>query len=248
MVGCGMGVFVPRAFADGELSDPKPGLNSRIIAGLAYGQPVVLTRSEIGLGNLSKGLDFVVMYGAWREGALNAEQLAEVKARLGISFVEHYTGYRFLRVLKEAIGASQIALARATGTYRVVAEFPETDSALAVVTRESAAAAPYSVAASLYRYRTPVLRLRPAEQKLLLAAMVGKTDAELCGEIGLSIEAIKKRWLSVFARIEQFKPEILSAPSGEGDGRGPQKRHRVLAYIRAHPEELRPFAWDGKKK
>jgi hypothetical protein len=247
LVGCGMGVFVPRAFADCELGYPKAGLNSRIIAGVAHGEPVVLTRSEIAVGNSSNGLDFVVMYGTWREGALNAEQLAEVQALLGTSFVEHYAGYRFLRVLKEAIGASQIALARATGTYRVVAEFPKTDSALALVTRESALAAPYSVAASLYRYRAPVLRLRPAEQKLLLAAIGGKTDAELCREIGLSIEAIKKRWLSVFARIEQFKPEILSVASGEGDGRGPQKRHRVLAYIRAHPEELRPFAWDGKK-
>jgi GntR family transcriptional regulator len=60
-----------------------------------------------------------------------------------------------------------------------VAEFPETGSALAVVTRESALAAPYSVAASIFRYRPPVLHLRPAEQELLAAALGGKTDAEL---------------------------------------------------------------------
>jgi hypothetical protein len=27
------------------------------------------------------------------------------------------------------------------------------------------------------------------------------------------------------------------------EGRGAQKRHRVLAYVRSHPEELRPFDW-----
>ena len=45
------------------------------------------------------------------------------------------------------------------------------------------------------------------------------------------------------------RPRILAAiDEAESDGRGPQKRHRVVAYIRAHPEELRPFSWDTKKR
>jgi hypothetical protein len=104
------------------------------------------------------------------------------------------------------------------------------------------------VAASIYRYRAPVLRLRPAEQKLLAAALSGKTDAELSAELGLSIEAIKKRWLSVFERVDQFKPEILSQAEADNDARGPQKRHRVVAYVRSHPEELRPYSRDTKKR
>ena len=245
LVGCGMGVFVTAAFADREVEEPRPGLNSRIIASVACGRTVVLSPAEIGSGNAHSGLDFVNMYGTWRDGVLNADQLAEVHALLGTSFVEHFAGYRFNRVLKEAIGALRIALARATGTYRLRAEFHETESALAVVTRESALAAPYSVAAALYRYQAPVLRLRPAEQKLLSAALSGKTDAELSVELGLSIEAAKKRWLSIFARADQFMPELLRQTEADGDGRGPQKRHRVLAYIRTHPEELRPFSWDA---
>jgi hypothetical protein len=247
IVACGMGVFVTKAFADGEIRNPRPGLNSRIIAGLASGESVVLSRTQIGAGNAGEGLDFVNMYGTWRDGIMNADQLAEAQALLGTSFVEHFAGYRFSRVLKEAIGHSRIALARATGTYRLVAQFQESESALAVVTRESALAAPYSVAATMYRYQAPVLRLRPAEQKLLTVALSGRTDAELSSDLGLSIEAIKKRWMSIFDRIDEFKPEILSRDEAESDGRGPQKRHRVVAYIRAHPEELRPFSWDTKK-
>jgi len=255
IVACGMGVFVSSAFADREIKNPRPGLNSRIIAGVASGESVVLNRAEIAQGNAGEGIDFVNMYGTWRDGIMNAEQLAEVHALLGTSFVEHFTGYRFNRVLKEAIGSSQIALARATGTYRVVKEFQKTESALVVVTRETAAAAPYSVAATMYRYQAPVLRLRPAEQKLLAVALSGKTDAELSAALDLSIEAIKKRWMSIFDRVDEFKPDILSQtdayssamPSTTGswsDGRGPQKRHRVVAYVRTHPEELRPFSWD----
>jgi len=248
IVACGMGVFVTAEFADREIRNPQPGLNSRIIAGLAAREPVVLTRAEIGEGNARDGLDFVNMYGTWRDRIMSPDQLGEVHALLGTSFVEHFAGYRFNRVLKEAIGDSRIALARATGTYRLLAEFPDSESALAVVTRESALAAPYSAAATIYRYRAPVLRLRPAEQELLAAALSGKTDAELSEDLGLSIEATKKRWLSIFDRVDQFKREMLSPTEAESDGRGPQKRHRVVAYIRTHPEELRPFAWDTRKR
>jgi DNA-binding CsgD family transcriptional regulator len=244
IVACGMGVFVAAAFADGEINEPRPGLNSRIIAKVAAGEPVLLSRDEIGAGNAGEGLDFVNMYGTWRDGIMSHDQLAEVHALLGTSFVEHFAGYRFNRVLKEAIGDSRIALARATGTYRLLAEFPESESALAVVTRDSALAAPYSAAASIYRYQAPVLRLRPAEQELLAAALTGKTDAELSTDLGLSVEATKKRWMSIFERVDQFKREILSQTEAESDVRGPQKRHRIVAYIRAHPEELRPFSWD----
>jgi len=247
IVACGLGVFVTAAFTDRELGDPQPNLNSRIIAGVASGDPVVLSRAEIGAGNAGEGLDFVNMYGTWRDGIMNHDQLAEVHALLGTSFVEHFVGYRFNRVLKEAIGDSRIALARATGTYRLLAEFPESESALAVVTRESALTAPYSAAATIYRYQAPVLRLRPAEQQLLTAALTGKTDAELSADLGLTVEATKKRWLSIFDRVDQFKPEILNQTGVESDGRGPQKRHRVVAYIRTHPEELRPYSWDVKK-
>src|SRR5262247_3420430 len=38
IVGCGMGVFVAGAFADSEIRNPKPGINSRIIAGMAAGE------------------------------------------------------------------------------------------------------------------------------------------------------------------------------------------------------------------
>ena len=248
IVACGMGVFVSKAFADHEIRNPRAGLNSRIVAAVASGESPLLSRAQIAAGNAGAGIDFVNLYGTWREGILNNDQLSEVHALLGTSFVEHFAGYRFNRVLKEAVGQSSIALALATGTYRIVAEFRKSESALAVATRESVLAAPYSVAAALYRYQKPELHLRPAEQNLLIAALVGKTDAELSEELGLSIEAIKKRWMSIFDRIDEFKPEILSRTEADSDSRGPQKRHRVVAYIRNHPEELRPFSWETRKR
>jgi hypothetical protein len=243
IVGCGIGVFVDSAFVDRELATPKPGLNSRIIGSLASGNPVVLDRDALAAGNAGAGLDFVNLYGTWREDILDANELAEVQTLLGTSFLESLAGYRFNRVIKEAIGRPVIELARATGSYRVVADFADRDVALVVATPDTARNIPFSVAARMYRYQVPVLQLRPAEQSLLIAALDGKTDAELSNSLGISLEAVKKRWISVFGRIEEFKPGLLSAADADSPRRGPQKRHRVLAYVRTHPEELRPYAW-----
>jgi len=248
IVGCGMGVFVDSDFVDRELGNPRPGLNARIIDSIGRGDPVVLELDAIAAGNAGTGLDFVNMYGTWRDGILDPDQVAEVQSLLGTSFIEAFAGYRFNRVLKEAVGESRIELARATGTYRLIAEYPEQESALAVVTPETARSAPYSLATRMYRYRRPVLRLRPAEQALLTAALDGKTDAELSAELALSIEAVKKRWLSIYGRVDTYRPEIVAGGAVDNVRRGPQKRHRVVAYIRTHLEELRPYDWDRQAR
>ncbi len=254
IVGCGMGVFVDRTFADRELANPLPGLNSRIVQSVASRHSVVLDRHAIASGNAGAGLDFVNLYGTWRDGILDADQLVEVQTLLGVSFLDSLAGYRFNRVVKEAAGQPGIALAHATGSYRLVAEFPEHGSALFVASPDSARAAPFSVAARVYRYQPPVLRLRQAEQTLLTAALNGNTDAALGTQLGISVEAVKKRWMSIFARVEQFKPEILidndvhAGINPDNTHRGPQKRHRVVAYVRMHPEELRPYAWQAAER
>lgn len=246
IVGCGMGVFVTSEFADREVRNPRPGLNSRLIAGVVSEASPIASRQGIAAGNAHQGLDFVNLYGTWCDSLAKPEDVADVQMLLAKGFAEQAAGYRFNRILKETVGEARIATTRATGTYRLVAEFPLRGSALAVVTPESAAAAPYSLAASIYRYHPPVLRLRPAEQELLEAALHGKTDAELSDELDLRVESIKKRWLSIFDRVIQYAPQVLGSAEGDGEGRGPQKRHRVVAYVRNHPEELRPYAWRDK--
>jgi hypothetical protein len=244
IVGGGIGVFVDSRFADRELANPQPQLGSRIIASVAAGESVVLDRDGIAHGNAGPGLDFVNLFGNWRDDLLDDNQRAEVQTLLGTSFLENLAGFRFNRVIKEAIGLPAISTARATGSYKLVADFPGHASALFVVSPGDARDIPFSVAARMYRFQAPVLRLRPAEQELLAAALDGRTDAELGDALDISVEAVKKRWISVFGRVDEFRPEILGSTDVEAKHRGPQKRHRVLAYVRAHREELRPYAWD----
>src|SRR5262245_19140478 len=67
IVACGMGVFVTKAFADREIKHPRAALNSRIIAGIASGESVVLTQAQVALANAGGGIDFVNLYGTWRD-------------------------------------------------------------------------------------------------------------------------------------------------------------------------------------
>jgi hypothetical protein len=104
---------------------------------------------------------------------------------------------------------------------------------------------PGSVGNILFSVRKPALRLRDSDQQLLLAALRGATDQELASGLGFSLSAVKARWRSAIARVEETMPDLV-CDAVSHEGRGAQKRHRVLAYVRSHPEELRPFDWATK--
>ena len=95
----------------------------------------------------------------------------------------------------------------------------------------------------LLHRKKPVLQLRDADQQLLIAALTGLTDDELARRLQHSLPAIKKRWLSVFERTLEKRPDLFPDWSEENglSKRGRQKRHHLLAYVRSHPEELRPI-------
>jgi hypothetical protein len=79
--------------------------------------------------------------------------------------------------------------------------------------------------------------------KIVAAALKGATHQELSFELGISVPAVKKRWRSIYIEVEDHMPELFANYTAAEDGkRGPQRRHTVLAYMRDHPAELRPFA------
>jgi hypothetical protein len=94
---------------------------------------------------------------------------------------------------------------------------------------------------SLFIYEPPHLGFRPSEQRLLLAALRGGRDEDLAHELGLSLSAVKKRWLSIYERVAACDSRIIPIAHSGHDGaseRGKEKKQRLLAYLREHPEEL----------
>ena len=242
-VGFGLSVFVTREFADKELERPRPGINSRIVASVVKGKPVVC--AEKTLCEEGRALDVVIMSCNYRYDAMNAEEAMRVQLALPAAFAERHIGYRLNRILVETVSERQRCVHQSSGVWRLVAEYPECERALLMMTRAEAVAMPGSVVGPLFDYREPVLGLRYVEKQLLAEALKGGTDKELAASLNLSLPTVKKRWASLFDRIAEMRPELL--PEGElresQESRGPQKRHRILAYVRTHPEEVRPFRW-----
>ena len=242
----GAAAFVSQTFAEAELSDPRPCLNSRIIASIESERSVVLSEAELRSGNARGGLNMVILYGSWRRDMLNQAEVSEVCAVTSARFLEANLGYRFNRLLMETVGADEAAVNESMHVWRLVRRFDEfrwPTRSFWVVTREDSLNVNGSIANPIFLCAEPVLRLREVDQQLLLAALTGVTDDELSLRLDISVTAVKKRWLSVFERTIDLRPDLFPVVDFHKDGqkRGRQKRHHVLAYMRRHPEELRPI-------
>lgn len=96
--------------------------------------------------------------------------------------------------------------------------------------REDALAHAGSVFAFLMLSPAPRLGFALREQQLLELALLDCSDREASELLGVGEDAVKKRWRSIYQRVE-----------GEPDVTGPDQRRALLRYLRQHLEELRPF-------
>ncbi|HZY96490.1 MAG TPA: hypothetical protein VFE35_05265 [Candidatus Cybelea sp.] len=244
LVGCGAAVFVHSSFAEEELADPRPGLNARIVSSIADCRPVALTYEQLREGNAHATLQLAVLAGAF-DDQLREEEIWAVTTVMSEVFVSHFVGFNIARILYEAIGPVEIGIHTATTVSRTVRMF-DGKRALMNITPESAASVTGSQISTIFLKRRPILRLAQAEQELLVAALDELTDEELSDRLNVHIGTVKKRWTKIFDRISSEHPKLIAdcvSPLDE-HVRGRQKRHRILAYVREHPEELRPYDYD----
>jgi hypothetical protein len=97
----------------------------------------------------------------------------------------------------------------------------------------------------VFDYHPPRLGLTRSEQRLLACALPGSTDEQLAETLGTSLAVVKKMWVSIYRRVELRLPALIAdiLPSDVlATGRGREKRRHLLAYLREHPEELRPVS------
>jgi hypothetical protein len=80
---------------------------------------------------------------------------------------------------------------------------------------------------------------------LLSCALSGATDEQLAGTLGTSLATVKKMWVSIYNRVEDRLPALIPdrlQTDASAGSRGREKRRGLLAYLREHPEELRPVS------
>jgi DNA-binding CsgD family transcriptional regulator len=244
IVGFAAACFVSSQFTDAELADPRPGTVARFMECFVTGRPILLNRAEIARSNAGEGVDILQIYGTLRPVLSQLEEF-EAVALMWSKFSEYCNGHRVRRVILEVTSDSERRFTRGSGVKLI--EFAEANRCLACATRGSVADVPSSAGLAIFVYQEPVLRLRETDQELLLAAINGATDEEIGLRLGLSQNTVKARWRSALARIGEARPDLVACDN-RGEGRGPQKRHRILAYVRDHFEELRPYDWRTRNR
>ena len=81
---------------------------------------------------------------------------------------------------------------------------------------------------------------------MLLGAVDDFSDGEIAERLNISPHTVNMRWRTIYNRIDAH-PELAAAVLRPDEGRngnganGHHKRRRVVAFVRAHPEELRPY-------
>jgi hypothetical protein len=260
LIAAACSVFVSDDFVR-ELKTPPffwigPELAGRVLGG----RSPVLQGREFSKANTGGGLNLVL----WHVCIAPKEAMrSEVRAQVSASFFEYHRGFllkelialqaTFAQEVQWTLEGGGLPVSPANGHY-----VDSVDSSNAMyephlfgLTRELAENK-MSWISSLFLYEPPRVMFSNGERKLLAVALRGVTDQELSDELAISLSGVKKVWRSIYKRAsEQLDSSILNVDVEEehrnGD-RGKQKKQRLLAYLREHPEELRPYSRKAQKR
>jgi hypothetical protein len=251
----GVSVFVGDDFVR-EIKNSLRWIGPELAKRIVRGNSPLLSDRQLREANSCGGLNTITWEGCIRP---EFEQRPEVHRKLLSMFIEEHCGYLW----KEAIASQMESVERlqwtlqtggllwnaARGRYvesldkdpREILKEPH----LIGVTREIERGRPGTWVGALFDYHPPQLGFSPSEQRLLLSALSDRTDEELCNELGTSLSTVKNTWRSVYNRAASRLPDLFPDNSQAGpplSQRGKEKRRPLLAYLREHPEELRPVS------
>jgi hypothetical protein len=254
IMGVGVSAFVSHDFLV-ELKTPPffwagPELAKRVLRG----ESPLLSDKQVRQANADGGLNLVT----WA-GALHADFLQSVEANTVIlaAFVGEHRGFFLREVVGHGMSVEALeGLIRSGGLYlspihrRYVESVDKplhevfAEPHIFGLTRELAMARFGTWVGSLFVYQRPQFGFRPSEQRLLLAALRGGTDEDLATTLEITLSAVKKTWRSIYDRVTPLSPGVIpdKVPEELSSERGKEKKQRLLAYLREHPEELRPAA------
>jgi hypothetical protein len=254
-LGTGLGVFVSDDFLQELKTTPFFWVGPELAKRITRGDSPLLSDAAVRNANSTVGLNLVVWH-----CTIYPEDIR--RAEVGTSMIsaceELWRGFRLRELMAQSDCLEQLqGNCNAGGLYFRRAEnqygnFPEV-SALTFaseprnsgLTRDLGISQVGSWLGSLFAYTPPQFCFNRSEQRLLTAALGGGTDEELSDELGISLFAVKKTWRVIYDRVAVCQPALIPSNSQEdvlSQDRGKQKKQRLLAYLRKHPEELRPVS------
>ena len=249
-IGVGVSAFVSDDFLQYIKTSPLFWVYPELIRRVANGNSPLLSDKQIRKANANGGLNLL----GW-EGTVRDESRGEVLMTALSAFLEQHRGFLLKELITHGNSLRRLEAMLRPGNAQLLNEHAEYADQLQKplpeifgsphyvgVTREVALSRLGSWVGLLFMHEPAQFGFRPSEQRLLLAALRGGTDEELANDLGVSLSAVKKMWLSIYERVSAHLPSLLPnrASAQESVERGREKKQRLLNYLREHPEELRP--------
>jgi DNA-binding CsgD family transcriptional regulator len=256
IVSFGAIVFVTDEFCSEARSKLPPYLGLELARQYLSHQLPVLNREQVARANAGDGLNVMMCFEGWAQDGLPPEQLFAVRAKQSEALHLALSGYRVKEFLANPIGADTsqwmldagARLRRDYSNYFRKNHLPRPESSswpyLIGLTKQEALTHPGSSLAGLFVYTTPRFHFNRSQRVLLRHALMGETCEELATSLSISPWTVKKRWHAIYDRVSDVDSELLpplTANSLYATSRGPERRRRLLNYLRQHFEELRPF-------
>lgn len=255
-LGAGLAVFVDDDFLRAAKATPSFWIGPELVKRITGGQSPLLSDAEVRDGNSIEGLNLIVWHLTCYPQDLTRPELGSA---IMTAFLETYRGFRLREIFGQADCLEHLRAAQSVGGLYFdrlkgcYGSFPQLDAGNFSheprnfgITRELGTTQTASWVGSLFLYEPPRFGFSQSEQRLLLSALTqGGTDEELSVSLGISVFAVKKTWRLIYDRVGPCLPELVRANEGAAipaQARGREKKQRLLAYLRKHPEELRPVS------
>lgn len=102
--------------------------------------------------------------------------------------------------------------------------------------RERALVNPALAMSLVFHRMRPRFGFSGSQQELLESALLDESDREFASKLGLTEDAVKKRWRAIYDRVAAVEPKLVA-----GTAAGASQRRALLGYLRQHLEEIRPY-------
>jgi hypothetical protein len=256
----GVSVIVNDDFVHELKTPPHFWPGAELTRRILQGDSPLVSEKQLREGNSRSGLNLLVWEGCAHRDFENDPELFGLVMD---GFIQVHRGYRWKEVIGSAMESTQrlqwtlktggllwdTAADRYVDSLHIDAEEIVRKPHIVGVRRKELLERPGLSSASwlsrLFDYHPPLLGFNRSEQRVLAAALTGATDEQLSSKLGISVPAIKKIWVSIYHRVADHVPQLIpdAARSDAGGApRGREKRRELLAYLREHPEELRPIS------
>lgn len=255
----GVTAFVRNDFLRDMKTPPHFWIGPELARRMVNGESPVLTGQQLGEANSRGGLNLVIWEGWVRPGCEASSELQHYMMR---AFIQDHRGFMWRELISnQPNSVEQLDFFFKTGAAlwdplagcytsklrEAPADIVEKPHILGIsrdLELRERGDWSGSWAGILFDYHAPLLGFSRSEQRLLSRAISGATDEQLAEGLGTTLPAVKKMWVSIYRRVEDSLPELISdaTPEVPATGRGREKRRCLLAYLREHPEELRPVS------